>query len=714
VLHVSSLSLRVAFLGSIGFAATMASGQSMSPVSGSLLPALAHSNVTGSPPASQTVYFTVSLKPRYPAEFEAFVDAVSDPRSDTFHEWLTPAQVGEQFGASASTVNAVVSYLRSKGLRINLQAPDDMAILAQGTVTQVQNAFSTTLKMYSGTGANGSAATFRANSTVLKVPAAWAAQVQAVTGIENWTRPYPLATTQTLTPPLARGLYDLKTSFGNGFRGQGRTVAYSNWVGYRLSNIPLFVSAFNLPVPPGGVGSNIQVVTLNGGAGGGPENAEGDLDMQMELSAAPLATILIYDDGAGDLVGTLTKEASDNRADLISESYGWGLGGDPNYAIAAHNQHLAMAVQGQTYMAASGDGGTGWAQQLPYPDADPDVLDVGGTVATVDSVTGARVNEVGWSGSGGGWTLSGFPFDTRPSWQVGNGIPPANQPNERLVPDVALQAGGPGAFAMYYGGSEIVVDGTSCSSPYTAGGLAIVEQQLANYGLTARQGRIMDLIYAQNGRPDIWYDITQGSNGILPNGQASNAGAGWDFVTGWGTPNFDALYNGFLQQIVLTPYPPSFITNPPSDNPPLVGTWLLGDETSVSTSDGIYYQLASQSIPQFGEAASFGAQFFIPTNSIAVEVDLQANAGGLTGGTNMVWLYNWNTENYDLIGAAPLDADDSNDKIIKVRSASLSKYIGPGGEVDAIVRGHFPIRPLVNTMPPPFTYRVDYLELLVH
>jgi len=706
-------SMKIGVIGVLGCSAIFATGQTMAPLPASVLPVLAHSRVTGAPSSSQVVYLTVSLKPRYPSELQAFVDAASNPRSPAFHQWLTPAQVGQQFGASPSTVSAVVSYLKSKGLKINLQAPDNMAILAQGTVAQVQKAFSTTLKTYSGTDLQGSTIAFRANSTPLEVPSAWAPQVQAVTGVENYTRPYPCATTQTLTPPLARTLYGLTNSFGSGSRGQGRTVAYSNWVGYRLSNIPLFVNAFHLPVPSGGAGSNIQVVTLNGGAGSGPENAEGDLDMQMELSAAPLATILIYDDGAGDLVGTLTKEASDNRADLISESYGWGL--PSSYAVAAHNEHLAMNAQGQTYMAASGDGGTGWAQGLPYPDADPEVLIVGGTIATVDSITGSRVNEVDWSGSGGGWTVSGYPFDKRPSWQVGNGIPPANQPNARLLPDVSLQAGGPGAFAMYYGGGEIVVDGTSCSSPYTAGGLAVVEQQLEAAGITARQGRIMDLIYAQNGRSDVWYDITAGdSNGTLPNGSTSNATPGWDTITGWGTPNFDALYNGFLQQIALTPYPPTLLINPPSSEPPLVGTWLFGDVTSVAASDGITYQLASQAIAQFGEAASFGAQFFVPTDSFALQIDLEANSDGPSGGPNMVWLYNWNTGNYDLIGSAPLAASGSDDELFKVRAADVGNYIGPSGEVDAVVRGHFPIKPLQNQLPAPFTYRVDYVQALAH
>jgi len=698
--------LRVALSSAAAILVASAMGQTTQ-LSYTVVPGIAHATLAGAPPPNQTVYFTIALKPRFPSELQAFVSAASDPRSPTFHQWLTPAQVGEQFGASASTVSTVVNYLRSKGIRINLQAPDDMAILAQGTVVQVQNAFGTVLKNYRGPDIKGNFISYRANSTPLKVPTAWASDVQAVTGIETWNHAFP-KDTMTLTPPLTRGCYGLVTSYMAGSNGQGETVGISNWDGFRLSNVPLYISAFNLPVPSGGAGSNISVIPIQGGSGSGSPGGEGDLDIQMELGTAPLANITIYD-GGGDQLSVITKEASDNEAEVISESYGWFYP-DPSTPNALHAQHLAMSAQGMTYMEATGDSGTDVTGD--YNGSDPEIFGVGGTIADVNSNTGARINEVGWDGSGGGWTTTNYSFNVRPPWQQGSPFP--SQPNQRLLPDVGVQAGGPGAFTIYFDGSQTQFDGTSCASPTFAGGLTVVEELLGDSGANPRLGNIGPLVYAQAGRPDVWYDVTQGdSNGVLPNGQTSNPHVGWDFETGWGAPNFDALYNSFLQQVTLTPYSPTLLIDAPSSNPPLVGSWLLGDETSVSNSDGIYYQVASQAIPQFGEAAAFGAQFFIPANSALVKIDLEANSGGIVGGTNMVWLYNWNTTNYDLIGSAPLDADGSNDKVLTVRTSSLPNYIGPGGEVDAIVRGHFPIRPFVNQMPSPFTYRVDFLELLV-
>ncbi|HTQ09046.1 MAG TPA: protease pro-enzyme activation domain-containing protein [Fimbriimonadaceae bacterium] len=669
------------------------------------VPGVAHATLVGTPPASQTVYVSVSLKPRFPAELEAFVKDVSNPRSPNYRNWLTPAQVGAQFGASPSTVASVVNYLKSKGLRIVLQAPDQMAILAQGTITQVQNAFSTTIKNYRGPDILGNVINFRANTAALKVPSAWAANVQAIGGIESWHHPVP-RDTSILFPALTRGCYGLVSSYNSGFNGQGRTIGISNWDGFELSNIPLYVNAFHLPVPSGGAGSNVSVVTIDGGSQGGPAQGEGDLDFQMELGAAPLANIIIYDGGFPDLVAVLTREASDNKADVISESYGEYI--DNSTATAAHNQHLAMSAQGMTYMEATGDEGTNIIGD--YNGSDPEIFGVGGTVVTVNSTTGTRVSEVAWDGSGGGWTTNSYSFNVRPDWQKGAGFP--SQPNERLMPDVSLMAG-PDGYDIFYAGTEVQEYGTSASSPTFAGGLTVVEQMLDNAGTTARLGNIGELIYAQQGRPDVWFDVISGpSTGVLPNGQNATVGLGWDFETGWGAPNFDALYTSLLQEVALTPYTPTTVIDPPSSNPPLVGTWLFGDATSISTADGIDYQEASQAIPQFGEAASFGAQFFVPTDTAFLEIELQANSDGFTGGTNMIWFYNWNTGNYDLVGSTNLDASVDTDRILKVSPTKLSNYIGPSGEVDAVVRAHFPIKPIVFQMPAPFTYRVDLLQLL--
>jgi hypothetical protein len=416
-----------------------------------------------------------------------------------------------------------------------------MSILVTGTVAQAEKAFNTTIDDYVALNPREPGNTsFFANSKPLEVPTTVSPYIRDVTGLENFTKPQHRA----LTVTQARTLYNEAPMYSGGYQGQNRNLAISNFDGYKLSNVTSFYSTFGLPTPSGGVGSNIHVVTVSGGNASTTPQAEGDLDIQMVLGMAPLCNFYLYDGGSSDLIGTLTKEANDNIADVISESYGWNL--PATSATSAHNEHLSMTSQGITYMAASGDSGT-TLEPYSYPNYEPEVLMVGGNTATTDS-SGNRTSEVAWPSGGGGWSTNTASFNVRPSWQTGNGVPAS--PNFRLSPDVALHAGGSaGAYQFYFNGSLTSgYNGTSFASPVFCGALGVTEQRIiAGGGLPAnsagkqRFGRIQNVFYAQNGRSDVWYDITSGSNGTLPDGTTSSAHAGWDYCSGWGAINFNAF-----------------------------------------------------------------------------------------------------------------------------------------------------------------------------
>jgi len=476
------------------------------------------------------------------AEMESFVDSVSDPKNPNYRRFLTPQEIGARFGLPLSAVQGVSSYLTAQGFKVQLVGKNRLTILADCTVAQAEAAFHTTINNYQAlsTTEPGNQAYF-SFSTPLQVPKSIASYVIDVSGLENFTKPLPLS---TLTPTQARVLYSTAPMYNAGNQGQGRTLAISNYDGYRLTNVPLYYAQYGLTTPSGGVGSNIHVVTISGGAGGGTPGAEGDLDIQMVIGMAPLCNFYIYDGGGSNLIAVLTQEADDDLADVISESYGWSL--SASTATSAHNLHLSMSAEGITYMAASGDSGTSIGS-YPYPDIEPEVLIVGGSSASVDS-SGNRLSEVGWNSGGGGWSTNTAAFNTLPSWQVATGVP--TTVNHRLVPDVCLHASGTqtstaGAYYFYYNGSLTSgYIGTSFASPVFAGSLGVTEQSIiAQGGLSGshRFGRIQDLFYSQNMRSDVWLDITSGSNGKLPNGNTSNAGPGWDFVTGLGAINFNAF-----------------------------------------------------------------------------------------------------------------------------------------------------------------------------
>ncbi|MBS1726686.1 MAG: hypothetical protein JST51_08200 [Armatimonadetes bacterium] len=561
ILKKSSLTLVGPFALAIAANASPQTTTKLVPLPDSVLPVLSQSFplLTKAPVASSNlIEVSISLKPRDEYGLQAYADAVSDPKSAIYRHFISPQEVGIRYGASAKDILAVKQFLTGGGLTITHVGANNITIAATGTQTQVEALFNTTISNFQVTEDTGTIS-YRANVTPLNVPSTLVSKIQSVDGVESYTRPQMRGT--TLAPSMTRTLYGLASMFSAGWTGSGRTVGISSWDGFSLNNGNLFISRYGLPTPSGGAMSNVSVVHVGTGSQNNTAQGEGDLDFQMILAAAPLANIVIYDGTGGNLTTVLSTEASSNTADIITESYGWSI--SASTAATAHTQHLSMTASGITYMAASGDAGTTLGP-YDYPDYDPEVLSVGGTIATTDA-SGNRTSETTWgksgtNGGGGGWCTSsganGSSFNVHPSWQVGTGVPLSSTVNKRLVPDVALHASGangfnsPYAYYAYSSNTLYTFSGTSAASPTFAAGLAACEQRLYAARGTARLGRIQDFIYAQNGRSDVWYDITTGASiGKLPssgggslNRKAANPTTGWDFCTGWGAINFNAFY----------------------------------------------------------------------------------------------------------------------------------------------------------------------------
>ena len=485
----------------------------------------------------------------------------------------------------------------------------------------MQTAFGVTLNNYlesaqdaATRGPQAQPYTFFASSTPVQIPAALDGKVTSVEGLENYTRPLPrLKKKFTVSGPfdavVARNAYGLGTIYGAGLTGTGRTVGISNFDGVNpATNAPLYINRNGLPYPAAGKGSNIQRITVSG-SNGTSGQAEGDLDFQAVLGMAPLSNIIIYD-STNSLLAVLTREATDNTADILTESYGWAL--SASTATSCHNQHTIMTTQGQTYLCASGDNGniqtpqatgSGGTAVFDYPDYDPDVTNIGGTILTANNGPGySYASETGWSGSGGLYSTSTVGFNVLPSWQKGRNVPTTNK---RLVPDIASHAAAPNsAYIIYYGNGTLTgISGTSCSSPVDAGSLALVEQYMINQGgLPAnsagkrRLGRINDRIYAFNGRNDIFHDVTTGSS------TAGSAQPYWDYVTGWGSVNWYNFAAALLSPLTVTVTPATttlnagqtvnLTANVTGSNVTTV-TWSVASGPGTISSTGVYTAPAS-------------------------------------------------------------------------------------------------------------------------
>ena len=563
-------------------------------------------------PKNTVLHIAVSLNFGDPVGMQKFVDLVSDPKSPEYRHFLTPDQIGERFGLPTRQVQKVVDFLQSNGFKVTTVAKSRISILADGTVAMAEKAFNTKLQEFAlMTPVASEDPNFRAFTVAPSVPAELKPLIVDIAGLETYTRPKRQG---YLIPGQIRSLYNIAPLYSAGKTGKGRTIAISSWDGFRLSpTLANVYSQWGLPTPTGGIGSNVTVVPVpvGGGTGSTTPQGEADLDIQTILTVAPLANLIIYDGTGTNLIDVLTKEANDNLADIISESYGWRFGSDAT-ATAAHNQHVTMVGQGITYMAASGDSGTSLTG-YPYPDYDPEVLSVGGTTASVDT-SGSRLSETGWSGSGGGWVVNGISFNTRPTWQTGNGVP--TNINYRMVPDLALNADPNTGYVVYLAAGVAspgfyVIGGTSGASPTLAASLAIAQQQMIDLGTLPasgtkyRHGRIQNLIYSFNGNSSLFYDVISGGNGNLPSGTASTAKVGWDFVTGWGALNIQAFSN-------TGNTPPTLTALTLSSNTVFGGTSVTGTVTlnKNAPTGGTAVSLASNNV-----AATVPASVTVPAGT---------------------------------------------------------------------------------------------------
>ncbi len=325
---------------------------------------------------------------------------------------------------------------------------------------------------------------------------------------------------------------------------------------------------------------------------------ESTLDVEAVHSMAPGAGILFWGTGSGngvDMRVGLTDIIDNARADIVSNSYGSGKGEQgPNAGttVAADTDlFLQAGAEGIGLYFSSGDDGDGVAalghRSVELPASNPYVTAVGGTSLAVGS-SNDYLFETGW-GSGNSYLTHGVwkprpPGDfyygggggtsklfDEPAYQVGV-VPDSLSgwwgASNRVVPDIAtvgdpntgFLVGETQAFPEGVMYDEYRIGGTSLSSPLFAGIMALADQRAGFH-----HGFANPVLYALNGTSAV-RDIVDPASMIAVvranfiNGVDSSAGkywplrtmnftgtlhtiAGYDDVTGVGTPNGEAFLN---------------------------------------------------------------------------------------------------------------------------------------------------------------------------
>jgi len=333
--------------------------------------------------------------------------------------------------------------------------------------------------------------------------------------------------------------------------GEGQVIAIVDAYGSPTiqADLDTFCAQFNIP------STTVRVYYPQGYPGIDDGWAtETSLDVEWAHAIAPGATIV------------LVASPSPSDSDLYAAvDYAVSLGATqvsmswvgPEYSTETSSD-FHFNVPGVTFFASSGDNGAymnGPIIGVSYPACSPYVAGVGGTTLGLDA-SGNITSETAWSGSGGGVSLYEMLPSYQASWDTLSGA-------TRGVPDVAYDADPATGVPVYMTGPGWQqYGGTSMSAPQWAA-LSSLANSLRQQSANSAPGVFYSLATSPTSPnyATYFHDIASGNNEVY------SAGAGYDLVTGLGSPLANqlvvALAGGYSTQAaapVFFPPPGSYLS----------------------------------------------------------------------------------------------------------------------------------------------------------
>ncbi|KAH9060339.1 subtilisin-like protein [Lactarius deliciosus] len=523
----------------------------------------------GHPPSGTIIDLYIALKPQ---RENAVVDAlykVSEPGHPRYRAYLTKEQVAGLVAPRPETLELVNSWLEHHGISsssISMTHSGNTLMLKGVSVTQANTLLGASYQLYRHVESGETivrtvgyslpralhwhvltvapTTTFVSPRTQWQTPrnrSDW--EVKSTSG-EPATMLSSRAKVDSVTPSFLRWLYDTETYTPN-TRGEN-VLGIVGLLGDYPS--PTDLTAFMRKYRSEAADATFTVVEVNGG-GYDPThpNEEANMDIQYAEAMAYPTPHIFYSTGKGPL-GTDNYFVSwlefildqENIPQTISISYNNEENSiSREYAIYVCELFAELGVRGVSVLVSSGNDGIGKGTCLRddgtvrfiprFPGTCPYVTVVGGTTDYQP--------EVAADFSGGGFS----DYFKRPLYQeeavstflqdLGNQYQGLYNASGRGIPDIAAQAVG---LPIFFNGNEQKETGTSIAVPVVAGIISLLNDWLI---LTGREplGFLNPWLYGRNFRGLV--DITEGSNPGC-NMDGFSAIAGWDPVTGLGTPDF--------------------------------------------------------------------------------------------------------------------------------------------------------------------------------
>ncbi len=451
-----------------------------------------HASLVAGVASVKRMRITVALKPRNARALDAYAQAVSDPASRLYRQYLTPGEFVSRFAPRATTIASVDQSLRAHGLLPGGTSANGLSIPIEASGSAVEHAFSLSLARFR----LSDGADVVMNTSAPAVDSRIAPAVQSViglSGLQHWISPLrrlasggssrarrngssarikrnlatngpePCHAAIATAPGQSAYTADqiaLAYGFGGLYRagdqGSGQTIAVYELESDARSDITAYQSCYGTKVP-------ISYIRVDGGAGRGTGSGEAALDIEQLIGLAPGVRLIVYrgpnsnsDNPGSGPYDTFTKIIAQDRASVISNS--WGecepIEG-PTDAAAENVLFEEAAAQGQTVVSAAGDEGVqdcynggahgDTAMAVDDPASQPFVTGVGGTTMTA---IGPPPTETVWDGAltdkgplaygigagGGGvstlWAMPSYQLSSPPTLNV---IEPAAQPQCHLA-----------------------------------------------------------------------------------------------------------------------------------------------------------------------------------------------------------------------------------------------------------------------------------------
>lgn len=368
-------------------------------------------------------------------------------------------------------------------------------------------------------------------------------------------------------PSELQNAYDVSPLLDEGDGGAGQTIVIVDSFGSPTikADLRTFDKAYGLPAPP-----SFKVMAPLGTKPWKASNQnevgwaeEVSIDVEWSHAMAPKANLVLMtspvneDEGTSGMPQFLKLEkmvVRQHLGNIVSQSWGATentLFNPPGRKIISELDTMYQRADSEhiTELAASGDTGAANVRQngrdyyhfptVGYPDSSPYVTAVGGT-SLYAGQAGTWAAETVWHSLGGASGGGVSQYAAEPSYE--SQLPATDQrtmDGKRGLPDVAADADPntgvpiyiscPGVKPGYY-----VYGGTSVATPLWAGMVADMDQY-AGKSLGFLNPALYKLGAEGKLTGSVMHDIVKGNNSV--HGVTGySATAGWDFDTGWGSP----------------------------------------------------------------------------------------------------------------------------------------------------------------------------------